>query len=192
MKKLIVAAAAIVFAVASQAAVVDWGYKITGDTTVTSAEAAQGSDYAKNYMVYLFAADAVADFSKLTKEDLSKAKDSAAIQYQSYSTRGGANYATANANNVVGNPRSFDVGNADSYAGVLVVVDTKNDTYNASEWTLTSRSETAGASTAGTKSMSRANFANQSFGQFSAVPEPTSGLLLLLGMAGLALKRKRA
>ncbi|MGN0832496.1 MAG: PEP-CTERM sorting domain-containing protein [Kiritimatiellia bacterium] len=27
---------------------------------------------------------------------------------------------------------------------------------------------------------------------FSAVPEPTSGLLLLLGMAGLALRRKRA
>lgn len=26
----------------------------------------------------------------------------------------------------------------------------------------------------------------------SAVPEPTSGLLLLLGMAGLALRRKRA
>ena len=27
---------------------------------------------------------------------------------------------------------------------------------------------------------------------WTAVPEPTSGLLLLLGMAGLALKRKRA
>ena len=29
-------------------------------------------------------------------------------------------------------------------------------------------------------------------GSFGAVPEPTSGLLLLLGIAGLALKRKRA
>ena len=29
-------------------------------------------------------------------------------------------------------------------------------------------------------------------GTWSAVPEPTSGLLLLLGVAGLALKRKRA
>ena len=29
-------------------------------------------------------------------------------------------------------------------------------------------------------------------GWYSAVPEPTSGLLLLLGMAGLALKRKQA
>ena len=31
-----------------------------------------------------------------------------------------------------------------------------------------------------------------SAGWYSAAPEPTSGLLLLLGMAGLALKRKRA
>ncbi|MBR3923740.1 MAG: PEP-CTERM sorting domain-containing protein [Kiritimatiellae bacterium] len=28
--------------------------------------------------------------------------------------------------------------------------------------------------------------------EVSAAPEPTSGLLLLLGMAGLALRRKRA
>ena len=27
---------------------------------------------------------------------------------------------------------------------------------------------------------------------FGAIPEPTSGLLLLLGVAGLALKRRRA
>ena len=31
-----------------------------------------------------------------------------------------------------------------------------------------------------------------STGSWAAVPEPTSGLLMLLGMAGLALKRKRA
>ena len=33
---------------------------------------------------------------------------------------------------------------------------------------------------------------NGGSGNWSAVPEPTSGLLMLLGMAGLALKRKRA
>lgn len=34
--------------------------------------------------------------------------------------------------------------------------------------------------------------ATQATGAWVAVPEPTSGLLLLLGVAGLALKRKRA
>ena len=37
-----------------------------------------------------------------------------------------------------------------------------------------------------------AGFTYATGGNFTAVPEPTSGLLLLLGMAGLALKRKRA
>ena len=37
-----------------------------------------------------------------------------------------------------------------------------------------------------------ATIAFASGGSWAAVPEPTSGLLLLLGMAGLALKRKRA
>ena len=35
-------------------------------------------------------------------------------------------------------------------------------------------------------------YAAGSWGNLQVVPEPTSGLLLLLGMAGLALKRKRA
>ena len=39
---------------------------------------------------------------------------------------------------------------------------------------------------------SGAGFTYATGGNFTAVPEPTSGLLLLLGMAGLALKRKRA
>ena len=37
-----------------------------------------------------------------------------------------------------------------------------------------------------------ATIAFASGGSWAAVPEPTSGLLMLLGMAGLALKRKRA
>ena len=41
-------------------------------------------------------------------------------------------------------------------------------------------------------SISAANMLAGSSGSFGAVPEPTSGLLMLLGMVGLALKRKRA
>ena len=200
MKKLIVATAAIAFAVASQAAVIDWGYKITGDKTVSDAAGAQASDYAKNYVAYLFAADALEDWSKLTQDDLSKAKDSSAVQYQLYN-RSGATYSTANSQGVVGNARVIDVGDADSYAAKIVVVDTVNNTYNASDITIASRSETAGAGTAGVKSVAQATFAGQTFSEFYSggtptpgpgpIPEPTSGLLLLVGGAMLALRRKQ-
>ena len=192
MKKLIIATAAIALAVASQAAVVDWGYKITGDKTVSSVAAAQASAYANNYMVYLFAADAVADWDKLTEADLASAKDSASLQYLTYGSRTGANYATADSAGNIGEVRTYDVGDAASYIGKIVVVDTVNNTYNASDITIASRSETAGAGTEGVKSLTQANFAAQTFGGFAPVPEPTSGLLMLLGVAGLALRRRRA
>ena len=41
-------------------------------------------------------------------------------------------------------------------------------------------------------SVSAANMLAGTSANFQSVPEPTSGLLMLLGMAGLALKRKRA
>ena len=41
-------------------------------------------------------------------------------------------------------------------------------------------------------SITAADMLAGSSGSFGAVPEPTSGMLVLLGMAGLALKRKRA
>ena len=42
------------------------------------------------------------------------------------------------------------------------------------------------------ESMTPAGAGTATFGSFTAVPEPTSALLMLLGMAGLALKRKNA
>lgn len=41
-------------------------------------------------------------------------------------------------------------------------------------------------------SQSTASQAAGAWGSVSDVPEPTSGLLMLIGMAGLALRRKRA
>ena len=50
------------------------------------------------------------------------------------------------------------------------------------------------AQATGTTTLGFGNMASatQNASNWAAVPEPTSGLLLLLGMAGLALKRKRA
>ena len=192
MKKIIIAAAALIVAVASQAAVVDWGYKLTADKTVGSADAAQASAYANNYMVYIFAADAaVADWSALTQDDLDLALDSAALQYNSYGSRTGGQYATANSLGVVGNPRAIDVGDAASLAAKIVVVDTVNNTFVATDTTIASRAETSAAGTEGIFAITQTDFAGQTFSPV-AVPEPTSGLLMLVGLAGLALRRRRA
>ena len=58
----------------------------------------------------------------------------------------------------------------------------------------TSTTKTVAAQATSTQSISFGNMASatQNASNWAAVPEPTSGLLMLLGVAGLALKRKRA
>ena len=68
-----------------------------------------------------------------------------------------------------------------------------DDYWVSSAQTVTTGAESAGAAAS---TFSAANgktlLSGAATGSFSSVPEPTSGLLLLLGMAGLALKRKVA
>ena len=66
-------------------------------------------------------------------------------------------------------------------------------TYEGKEYQLVA-SKSATALETGTATIAFGNMATttQAAGAWTAVPEPTSGLLMLLGMAGLALKRKRA
>ena len=68
-------------------------------------------------------------------------------------------------------------------------------TYDSKEYTFTA-AKSATALETGTATIAFGNLAtaSQAAGAWTtaAVPEPTSGLLLVLGMAGLALKRKRA
>lgn len=52
--------------------------------------------------------------------------------------------------------------------------------------------KTPGASTSNNAGFSLSNSATLNASNWAAAPEPTSGLLMLLGLAGLALKRKRA
>ena len=60
--------------------------------------------------------------------------------------------------------------------------------------TFTSSTVTVSAQATATSNISFGNMASQTqtASNWVAVPEPTSGLLMLLGMAGLALRRRRA
>ena len=193
MKKLIIALAAVVAGVAVKAATVDWSFQVTASAT----------DYhASNYALYLVdatkwdAAVAGAGITASTFTDASvvyaqttfasgTGKSATSKTYVSNiagSTTAGAS-ATALSDSIVADGGTLNV--------YYVILDTSKDPneYYASEKTaLTGRSATGTLIDTGFGSVANSAVS------FTAVnvPEPTSGLLMLLGIAGLALKRRRA
>ena len=81
-----------------------------------------------------------------------------------------------------------------SYTYYFVVVDGDNAYFSNEKAVTANATATAKAiafgSQSGSSALPAAGF--QGAGAWSSVPEPTSGLLMLLGMAGLALRRRRA
>ena len=67
-------------------------------------------------------------------------------------------------------------------------------TFEDGDKVFTSATKSATAQATATATIQFANMASQTqnASNWAAVPEPTSGLLILLGMAGLALRRRRA
>ena len=78
---------------------------------------------------------------------------------------------------VDGTTYEMDIGKDSPFSISLAGDNTGRDTFT---WAAGTYGGLAGTATAG------------SAGAWSAVPEPTSGMLLLLGKAGLALRRRRA
>ena len=182
MKKLIVAFAAVAMAACSHAAVVTWG-----SGTITAH--ATGSTAGKNAVTMLcweITSTQYDMYAKLSGSALSDAINSAfsassAELSISTSNRGLANdngTTTHSAGDVVYGAVLF-VDAADNYYLGNVVTATIPGSGNGSFNNLFTTY--GGTASSGSLAWSTAS-----------VPEPTSGLLLLLGMAGLALKRKRA
>lgn len=188
MKKLIIALVVTATAVAVQAASFNWK---TG--TSQQVYAMNTSDRAGTLTAYLFDIDAYGQadvlsafnngtFNSLTKLSSVETASTGAIQTS----------ATGNA---------FTWGDAGdtltAYFAILLTKEGKDYLYispTADGTGLVSGTTTLSFSAKTSSQLAALDAAAgyQGAGWYGAVPEPTSGLLLLLGMAGLALKRKRA
>ena len=172
MKKLMIAAAIVCAAVVSQAAVAVTWQSGTGvkDVNGTAFTAQTYTDYTCSIL-----------FS--TKDDMSKAFAAGGTTSTSqYKTKGSAGFG--------GNTEvSFDAG---TYYAQLTIEykDGRKYTSEIGKFTIadgqsapTTINFTTGASMGGSSLIGDTTY---------TIPEPTSGLLVLLGVAGLALRRRRA
>ena len=190
MKKLVIAAFAVAFAACAQAASITWGtsgafYDIVGEegdwATVaegTTAYFVFASAYSQSDLVADYAAGA-ADMTKLTA----------------------INAGTIGADGTIAEVKGSSTTLSGSQSAYIVLFDGAKNLFVSDSIALTI-DELMGSTYTFEEAQTGDIWANngnasagyQGAGWYSAaaVPEPTSGLLLLLGMAGLALRRKQA
>ena len=162
MKKLMIAAFAVMAAVAANAAASSW---------IISCKGIVGKDGTGTYTSG--STSALVIYATLTGSSDWFALDDASA---TISVASGKIAATTFTTNLIGNEEY------NSYDFKFVITD--GDKVFTSTIVQNKAVQKSSSTTLG--------FGNQSGQTWESVPEPTSGLLLLLGVAGLALKRKRA
>ena len=190
MKKLMIAFATVALATIANAATVQWGTSSSEALKNPDGTDAGGEGY---ITMYLFSVDA-ATYATLTAGGESSVSDKVWETYGSSLASATDSYVDDGMGQIlIADPSSYGVGDT-AYAATLLVYDEGSGAthYIGNAATLTFAADISqdvfdmntyiGGST-GTLSTAVS---------WTAVPEPTSGMLLLLGMAGLALKRKRA
>ena len=178
MKKLMVAFAAIALAVTAQAAKTNWGFT----------NYYEGSDYADlgSCTAYLVLADNwnAEDVAGSVAKNIANASLAPGHYIETDPSQGGPYAMDYLEQTVVSDLSNSLIGNQDAY---IVFFD--GNKYAVSD-------KLSGSILADDDKSTYTGFVADSLAvssaDFKSVPEPTSGLLLLLGVAGMALRRRRA
>ena len=183
MKKLIMFVAVAALAFAGQAASVDWSMTVARQGASWSgagayAMAFNGSDYAA--VIKLLTVDGSDNMA--TDLGAHALAQGSTTQFSISNNRGSAK-ASGSSSGVTGDTMFwvvFTEGSMDAGKAITWTAATSIGDYDYE----------AGSPSPGTLGLNAASFANS--GTIASVPEPTSGLLMLCGLAGLALRRRRA
>ncbi len=186
MKKLMMAIAVSAFAVCANAASIVWN---SGTVLDPNGDVAN-----KSVTAYLWVIDAE------TYATYSSIADGAAMStkvYDAYGSSTATAYASGTTNkkgviNLTDDSKSYSEGNT-AYAAILYTYGTGDDMkYMGNVGAVTFESALDAESGYMSENIFGSATAAATAWSTAAVPEPTSGLLMLLGMAGLALRRRRA
>lgn len=184
MKKLMIAAAAVMFSIAANAAIASWMVGFINEATdeggwgTTALNTTTGYDvtlsiYSDAAMETLVTSSTATDWT----DGVAAAETGDVLNNSSETTYYGKLIVTHGDQTLESQSFQFTTSTLDDYSYLTIAND--------------------GPTVEGISKIGGGDFAGDTYGAFTAtgwspVPEPTSGLLMLLGMAGLALRRRRA